>query len=146
MKENELVLKAAKVLSTCPRERIPMIADIFKTYGIEIHDEYIQQFAEPQARKNGLKEKRADMDTSSWRQTDDKCALKLREAFTEGVSMTELSRRVGIHRVNLYKYLWGVRIATPKASSMIIQEIDKLLSGNGKAADTLSPDDDDWEI
>lgn len=139
MKAEEMSLRAAKILATCPKERIPMIAEIFKASGVVIRDEDIQCFAKTHTeRVNTLKENREDIDTSSWMPTTDKCALRLREAFMDGISMTSLANKVGLHRTLLYKYMWGVLKPKPKRAYAIMEAADEMLPHH------LS--DDEWDV
>ena len=139
MKVEELSVKAAKILANCPRERIPMIANLFKDSGVVIRDEDIKYFTQTQnEKKETLKENRANMDTSSWLPTKEGSVLRLREAFMDGISMTALSKKVGVHRTSLYKYMRGASFPTVDRQLRVMKALDEM--GVPKL------DDDEWEI
>ena len=106
----EYVLKAAKVLATCQKDRIPMVVSVLEQGGIII-DETIYSFLSCCAisREDKLKTERQKNDRKNWEETDDELSLYLRKAFDDGIDFRKLYERAGLNKSTIYRMMWGRR-------------------------------------
>lgn len=102
-------VKAAHIVATCPKSRLPMVLEILRQGGIEIQPETkdeADEFTE-ETRRNWLKEKRESEEREEIGFPDDETWVLLKRAYDEGISFIDLSRKTGIHKTALYHFLHG---------------------------------------
>ena len=102
-------VKAAHIVATCPKARLPMVLEILRQGGIEIQAEMEETISQAagQSRKDWLKEKRESEEREEIGFPDDETWVLLKRAYDEGISFIDLSRRTGIHKSALYHFLHG---------------------------------------
>lgn len=131
MANNNDYLKAARIVANCPRGRLPEVLAILKSGGIEIDQDEVQRQRNAIGRKKStLQSKRSEQARGRFLDTDDPCALKLREAYDLGISFTHLGRIVGLDKSTLYKYLYAERFPTNSMKEKIIAAIGEWESKN----------------
>ena len=102
-------VKAAHIVATCQKARLPMVLEILRQGGIEIQAETEEAAtqATKQSRQDWLKEKRESEEREEIGFPDDETWVLLKRAYDEGISFIDLSRRTGIHKTALYHFLHG---------------------------------------
>ena len=102
-------VKAAHIVATCPKARLPMVLEILRQGGIEIQAEMEETATQTteQSRRDWLKEKRESEEREEIGFPDDETWVLLKRAYDEGISFIDLSRRTGIHKTSLYHFLHG---------------------------------------
>ena len=102
-------VKAAHIVATCSKARLPMVLEILRQGGIEIQAETEANALQTteQSRKDWLKEKRESEEREEIGFPDDETWVLLKRAYDEGISFIDLSRRTGIHKTALYRFLHG---------------------------------------
>lgn len=102
-------VKAAHIVATCPKARLPMVLEILRQGGIEIQAEMEETAAHAteQSRRDWLKEKRESEEREEIGFPDDEAWVLLKRAYDEGISFVDLSRKTGIHKTALYHFLHG---------------------------------------
>ena len=64
-----------------------------------------------------------------FRKTEDEVALALRRAYDADISMNEVSKRCGICRSSLYKYMWAEqRLHSDERRQNVIEAVDSLIA------------------
>ena len=129
MDEKQLYINAAKIISSCPKERLPYVLKTLEDGGISFDSEEIKEMCRAVSwrdRTVSLTASRSVADTSNWSETTNPCILKLREAYKVGISLTKLSRMVGLNRSTLYKYLYASIIPNRGISVRIMEAINEL--------------------
>ena len=110
MENNESYIKAAKIIASCPKSRLPIVLEILKKGGLDFTEEEIPNISASSSQLRSpsvLKLKRSNQNHPNWKPTSNPHIVKLREAYNEGISLTELGRRVHLHKTTLYQYLYG---------------------------------------
>lgn len=131
MTSNNDYLKAARIVANCPKGRLPEVLAILKSGGIEIDQNEVQRQRNSIGRKKStLQSKRSEQARERFLDTDDPCALKLREAYDLGISFTHLGRIVGLDKSTLYKYLYAERFPAHAMKGKIIAAIDEWKAEN----------------
>ena len=125
--------KAAKLVASCPRDRLSAVLAILAQSGFDI--ENIEQIlAESQKMRdephiyyrrkyNGMRD--------NWLDTDNEIALMLRKAYDCNVSFTTLSDLCGINRTQLYQYTRGIKTASDITARMIRDSLEKIFADIG---------------
>lgn len=124
MTEQELYIKAAKVIASCPTNRLSYVLETLKMGGLEYLDddvEKIRKTTKAYDKTETLKRNRKDQDHEKWLETDNPYILKLREAYDMGISLTKLGRICGLHKTTLYHYLYAERIPSRETCEMIVK-------------------------
>ena len=113
-------VKAAHIVATCPRSRLPMVLEILRQGGIEIQPESEDEAYEftEEARRNWLKEKRETEGGEKNGDPDDEVWVLLKRAYDEGISLIKLGNKVGLHKTTVYHYLRGDRPITYKREAL----------------------------
>lgn len=130
MENTDAYLWAARIIASCPKYKIPMVLEFLRKGGVEFTDDEVRSLtgADSQHRsKSALKTKRAIQDHPNWKPTDNPHIIKLREAYNEGLSLTELGRRVGLHKTTLYQYLYGNTEPNGMMADEIVYEIFEMM-------------------
>lgn len=125
----EMYLKAAKLIASCPRDRLELVLQVLEKGGIEFErlDEILERMSAEE--KKAIYGKRKNDDKrDNWLKSDNAITLLLREAYDKNVSMTVISNLSGVHRVTLYKYLRGVLAPGAKTSTAIKEAIEKIFN------------------
>lgn len=113
-------VKAAHIVATCPKARLPMVLEILRQGGIEIQPETEDEtykFTE-ETRRNWLKEKRETEGGEKNGDPDDEVWVLLKRAYDEGISLIKLGNKVGLHKTTVYHYLRGDRPITYKREAL----------------------------
>lgn len=113
-------VKAAHIVATCPKARLPIVLEILRQGGIEIQtetEEATTQTAE-QSRKDWLKEKRETEGGEKNGDPNDRVWVLLKQAYDEGISLIKLGNKVGLHKTTIYHYLRGDRPITYKREAL----------------------------
>lgn len=113
-------VKAAHIVATCPKSRLPMVLEILRQGGIEIQPESEDEAYEftEEARRNWLKEKRETEGGEKNGNPDDEVWVLLKRAYDEGISLIKLGNKVGLHKTTVYHYLRGDRPITYKREAL----------------------------
>ena len=113
-------VKAAHIVATCPKSRLPMVLEILRQGGIEIQPESEDEAYEftEDARRNWLKEKRETEGGEKNGNPDDEVWVLLKRAYDEGISLIKLGNKVGLHKTTVYHYLRGDRPITYKREAL----------------------------
>ena len=146
MEFTEAYVKAAKIIATCPRERLPMVRELLLKVGIEITEEEVKlALLTDRDRTPTLARSRTEIDTSSWLPSEDPLVLSLRDAFQRGISLTKVGREVGVHRTTMYRYLKGlapIKAANRRRLKDAINMFSPILEENAP----VDTEEDEWEI
>ena len=124
MTQQELYLKAAKIIAACPKNRLQFVLETLNKGGLEFLDDDVEKIRKstvPYDKTEHLKRNRKDQDHEKWLETDNPYILKLREAYDMGISLTRLGRACGLHKTTLYHYLYAERIPSRETCEMIIK-------------------------
>lgn len=131
MKLDEAYVRAAKTLATCPKSRLPAIIALFEKSGLEIGETEKQiLLSEKKNRHAILKSKRTDAPKPRWLPTNNECIIKLREAYDDGISMTELARTLELGRSSVFRYLYAEVIPNDIMQEKILEAISKNSKAN----------------
>lgn len=131
MQDKSVYLKAARIVANCPKSRLPEVLGILKQGGIEIDlDEVERQKNSVGRKKTTLQSQRSEQTKEKFRDTDDPCVLKLREAYDLGLSFTHLGRIVGLDKSTIYKYLYADRLPAKAMKAKIVAAIDEWIAKN----------------
>lgn len=125
----EVYLKAAKLIASCPRDRLELVLQVLEKGGIEFErlDEILERMSVGE-KKVIYGRRPNDNKRDNWLESDNAVTLLLREAYDKNVSMTVISNLSGVHRVTLYKYLRGLTQPNYKTSAAITEAIEKIFS------------------
>lgn len=129
MDEKQIYLKAAKIIASCPKARLPYVLKTLEEAGVTFNDRDIRDMlsvASGKDRTSTLAASRASLDMSDWISTTNPCVLKMREAYKQGLSLTTLSRKVNLNRSTLFKYLRAYIIPNHYASAAIMEALDTM--------------------
>ena len=129
MDEKQVYLKAAKIIASCPKSRLPYVLKTLEAADITFNDREIRDMlsiASGKDRTSALAASRASLDMSEWIATSNPCVLKMREAYKQGLSLTTLSRRTNLNRSTLFKYLRAYIIPSPTTSALIIEALNTM--------------------
>lgn len=129
-----------KLIAKCNVNRLPLVLELLEQSGYCFTEEAIKTAyydadvelrdgnkVEKVTRQQALAMKRACEEHREWMDTKDMTALDLRYAYEKGVSMTELARRSGLNREQLYRYMWGVINPPQYASDRIEKALEELM-------------------
>lgn len=145
-KVNINLKETIKLVATCRVERLPLVLEILEQEGYTFTEEAIKtayydaereriedRKKEMEARKiervskqQTFMMKRAVEDHREWKETHDEVSLALRDAYMNGVSMTELSRFAGVRRERLYRYMYGLFVPPHGISERIMSALEEL--------------------
>ena len=129
MDDKQIYLKAAKIIASCPKERLPYILKTLEQGGIVFDSTEIESLCASISgsdRTSSLIESRAEIDMNEWTATTNPCILKMREAYKKGLSLTKLGRKVHLNRTTLFKYLRAYNTPKPTMGRKIIEAIDEM--------------------
>lgn len=122
--------RAAKLLVSCPRERLPVVVDLIQKSGINMDEVEKERMLAESDRQERLLEIRKSADKSKWLPTDNSFVLFLREAFDEGISFKEVCNMTGLNKSTVYRCLWGERKGTAHTQALIREAIEKIRCKN----------------
>lgn len=126
MKTDEAYVRAAKIISSCPKSRLPAVIALLEKSGLEIGELEKQTLLVKQPdHRFVLKSKRTDTPKPRWLSTNNECILKLREAYNDGISMTELARTLELGRSSVFRYLYAEVIPNDIMQEKILEAISK---------------------
>lgn len=110
MTEKEKIdyIKAAKVVANCRNDRLPYVLEILRSAGYEFSEETLAMCMNRKG-SDVLRERRGAENKDDWQDTEDEVSIALRNAYDEGISFTEISRKCGVGRSLLYLYMKGER-------------------------------------
>jgi ribosomal protein L21 len=119
--EKDEAMKIAKLLATCPSSRLPLVIDFLKQSGFDVDSSIVEADKKSALTSKTERRKKSRQRTghSDWYSSDDKTVRALRYAYEKGVSFTDVSRKGGTCRTQLYKYLAGVDIPAPATGELI---------------------------
>lgn len=125
--KNEDAIRVAKILATCPANRLKYVVDILEAGGYEI-DEGVLKYAwsENQTRSQTARVSMRKKKSCKWKETHDDDVLFLRSAYIDGINLSALSKMTGIARETIYRYMRMDRIPTPDYASALRDAIDSL--------------------
>lgn len=119
--------RALKLISECKAERIPYIIEALRAKGIELPD-CQEALLEAEDRKRIMRKNNSAIEYESFPDSDDEVALAIREAYKRGISMSVLAEQSGVHRVTLYTYITGKKVAqSQKVRENILNAVSKLI-------------------
>lgn len=122
-------LKAAKIVSTCPRDRLPYVLDIISKSGIEISDvEKIIEESKTDGMKRAYLKKSGFASKKEFLFSPDPTVRRLQKAYNDGISFTVLGKISEIQRTTLYRYIYGERNIKAEHESKINEALDKIYS------------------
>ena len=126
--EKDEAMKIAKLLATCPSSRLPIVVDFLKQSGFEVDSSIVEADKKSALTSKTERRKKSRKRTghSTWYDSDDKTVHALRYAYESGVGFTDISRKSGTCRTQLYKYLAGVDIPAPVTGELIRNAIAQL--------------------
>lgn len=136
MTDLEARMKAARIVASCPKRRLPAVMEILKNSGVEISKEAIDEALglreeKVERRKARLSEKRREAgEPETWCYVEDDCVDALRYVYMDGVSFSELERVTGIGRGTLYHYVHGNREISSKNREILFRGLASLGYGN----------------
>ena len=129
MDEKQVYLKAAKIIASCPKERLPYVLKTLEQGGIAFDSDEIAKMCASISgsdRTSSLIASRADINMTEWIPTTNYCILQMREAYKKGLSLTKLGRKVGLNRTTLFKYLRAYITPKPSTSRKIIEALSEM--------------------
>lgn len=130
MEKNDY-LKAARILATCPKRRLPMVVKLLRESGVEVDESILD--AEEDSREALKMERRGGRRESLYApefwKSDDEFVFTLRNAFERGIGISKLSRETGISRTSLYRYLHEESRPAESDMKCILDGIDKIMNG-----------------
>lgn len=127
--ETDKYLEAAKIIAECKPSKLPYVLAVLKQGGIELKPEQLKEAKlNIKDRERYATELRKAKGHDGWLYTDDPTALRLRELYDCGKSITKLSSVSGIHRSCLYMYIRGKQKPNPATAKLINDAITQLYS------------------
>ena len=129
MESNEMYIKAAKIIATCPAKRLPAVLSVLEKGGIVFTNEELEKMklsAAHPSKTDILISNRKEQKKEEWKETDNEYIIRLREAYDKGVSITQISRIVGVNKATAYKYLWGWRTPSRCIGEKIVEACNSL--------------------
>lgn len=125
--------RALKLIGSARADRLPYLFETFRSMGLNLpepsalltanQEKPLQQLAFWKRRSNVKKSYR------QFRKTEDEVALALRRAYDADISMNEVSKRCGICRSSLYKYMWAEqRLHDTEKRRSVIEEVNSLIA------------------
>lgn len=131
----EDALRAAKILATCPRERIPMVVQVLEQSGITVDEALYRASAGiASTKEDRLRRERERNDRKNWKETDDELVLYLRQAFDDGIDFKKLREITGLNKTTIYRFLWGRR-GEDSTRELIRDGLDELYENRDKDCD-----------
>lgn len=126
--EKDEAMKIAKLLATCPSKRLPLVISFLEQSGFKFDKSIVDagEKATAEQKAERRKKEREYTGHSTWYDSDDKTVHALRYAYESGVGFTDISRKSGTCRTQLYKYLAGVDAPAPVTGGLIRGAIAKL--------------------
>ena len=125
MNSKEMV-KAARILATCPKERIPLIVKILKEAGVDVGEAEVAAIETGRNIEARLRTNRANEYRKNWIDTDDEFVLFMRKAFEDGIDFGMIRKITGLNKSTIYRCMWGERKGTPSTREAIRSAIETL--------------------
>ena len=129
MENQEMYIRAAKIIATCPASRLRFVLATLEKGGVHFTEEELATIKSAIARPSKtatLVERRKVQNREEWKKTDNKYILRLREAYDKGASLTQIGRIVGINKATAYKYLWGRITPSDSIGQRIVDACDSM--------------------
>lgn len=129
MKKDELFYKAAKLVATCPKDRLELVLEVLQKGEVTTDgfDEIIEKIKKDK-RQSVYERRKGDEKRDLWKTSDNPVTILLRKAYNRNISMTSISRLSGVHRVTLYKYMRGLTTPGERVSSAITNAVNEIFS------------------
>ena len=129
--KNELI-KAARVISNCPKSRLPYVLKLYELGGLDIEDveKYIDYVPHGKDRTEYRKELRKAKGKESWKETKDFTSLRLRLLYEDGKSIIKIAEKAGMCKSNLYLYIRGESKPNSGSEKLINNAINELYGTN----------------
>lgn len=122
-------LKAAKIVSTCPRERLPYVLEIISKSGIEISEvENLIEESKADGMKRAYLKKSGFVSKKEWLFSPNPTVRRLQKAYNDGISFTVLGKISEVQRTTLYRYIYGERNMKAEHESKINEALDRIYS------------------
>ena len=122
-------LKAAKIISTCSKERLPYVLEILSKSGVEIQNiEDLIEKSSKLSKKSLYSKKNGFNSKKSWSPSSDKTTLRLQKAYDDGISFTVVSKISEVNRTTLYQCVYGERQMKEAHKVKVNEALDKIYS------------------
>lgn len=123
-------LKAAKVIATCPTDRLPAVIDVLSQSGIDMSKAYELIPITKDRKTESLKFSRERISRENWVDTGNATSLLLREAFEEGLSLTAIAKEIGANKSTVYRCMYGTYNPSEYMSRKIKEAVEKMKTEN----------------
>ena len=125
-------LKAAKIISTCPKNRLPFVLEVISKSGIDVPEIEKMLKKSLAAEKKSLYSKKDGFKSEKELEpSDDDTIRRLQKAYYEGISFTVLARVADMERTVLYRYIYGERKMKEAHAEKINNALDKIYLEGG---------------
>ena len=125
--KNEDAIKIAKIIATCPSNRLKYVVGILEAGGYEVDDGLLKEagragLAQMMAARYSMRKKKS----CEWEETNDDDVLFLRSAYFDGINLSALSKLTGIARETIYRYMRMDHIPTPYYADALRNAINSI--------------------
>lgn len=127
--ETKVYYKIARLLASCPKDRMKLVLKVLEGGGINVDGftnliDEMNREEKAKVYERRTREEKRDL----WLDSDDPATLLMRKAYDRGVSMTVISGMTGVHRTTLYKYLRGTVKPKELARKSVTDAIEKIFA------------------
>lgn len=120
--ENEQVqscyIQAAKIISSCPKNRLKLVLSVLTQGGIDCSDLTISDAVETRMEEfetyeDFARHQREKRYNGRWMKTTNPVVLSLRNAYLDGHKISDIAKAAHITRTALYEFMHGRRTISP---------------------------------